>query len=391
MLDGNLKQFATDRQWEILSALDQAGTQRGAAELLGCARNLIPQAVQAVNHRAAKSGYSPDHSMTKTVPDGFRVRGVSSHYNADGNLTSQWVKSQVDLDQEEALFKAACEAMASELPKVDPTVGPETQNTELMNIIPIGDQHVGMLAWNEETLDGDYDLKISESRLIASIDHLVKAAPEADTAMILVLGDFLHYDSFEPVSKSGNLLDADSRFPRMVRVAMRMLRYAVTAALTRHREVILVIQEGNHDRSSSVWLREAFSQIYEDEQRLSVDTTPRPFSCHQFGKCMVASHHGDKVRAGGPGLPMLFATDYPEIWGATPVHRVCFTGHVHHDQVILKEHSGMVVESVRVLAPKDAWHSQMGYRSKQDMKAITIHKEYGEVSRISFNPEMIDV
>ena len=33
------------------------------------------------------------------------------------------------------------------------------------------------------------------------------------------------------------------------------------------------------------------------------------------------------------------------------------------------------------LAGKDAWHSASGYRSKQSMKAITLHKTHGEVTR----------
>jgi hypothetical protein len=42
-----------------------------------------------------------------------------------------------------------------------------------------------------------------------------------------------------------------------------------------------------------------------------------------------------------------------------------------------------------VLAAKDAWHSEKGYRSKRDMKAIVLHREYGEVARHTFNPDMI--
>jgi len=382
----DLKQFCTARQWEVLQALETAGTERSAALALGCTRNVISQVVKAVKAKAAASGWSPDNDMTKPVPIGYRIKGISTLYS-DGLVKAQWVKSEVDKGQEDALLQAAVEALTEDLPKVRGTKGPKDTEGALRALYPIGDHHIGLLAWGEETLQGDYDLKISEMLLMRAMDHLVTVTPACDTAMILVLGDFLHYDSFSATTQSGHLLDADSRFPRMVRVAMRVLRYLITVALKRHKSVQLVVQQGNHDPSSTVFLREAFHHIYENEDRLEVDTAPRTFSCHQFGKNLIGTHHGDKVKL--PQLPLLFATDYPKIWGATE-HRVILTGHVHHDQILLKEFSGATVESVRILAPKDAYATNGGWRAMQTMTARVLHKEYGEVSRSTFSPAMID-
>ena len=52
--------------------------------------------IRAVTRRAAASGYSPEHDMTKETPDGYKLTGVSTLYNADGNVTAQWVKSKSD-------------------------------------------------------------------------------------------------------------------------------------------------------------------------------------------------------------------------------------------------------------------------------------------------------
>ena len=54
---------------------------RKAAAALGVAKNAINQSMVFLKRKAARSGYSPAHDMTaKTVPDGFRVKGVSTWY-----------------------------------------------------------------------------------------------------------------------------------------------------------------------------------------------------------------------------------------------------------------------------------------------------------------------
>jgi hypothetical protein len=72
------------------------------------------------------------------------------------------------------------------------------------------------------------------------------------------------------------------------------------------------------------------------------------------------------------------AADRPEDWGATD-YRVWFTGHIHHQT--RKEFPGCVIESFRTLAARDYWHAWKGYRSGQSLSCITLHKEYGEITR----------
>jgi hypothetical protein len=86
-------------------------------------------------------------------------------------------------------------------------------------------------------------------------------------------------------------------------------------------------------------------------------------------------------------LPLIMATDQPEKWGQSE-YRYWWTGHVHHDQV--KDYEGCRVESFRILAPADAWAANHGYRAASDMKAIILHKDYGEVARHVVNPAMLN-
>jgi hypothetical protein len=183
---------------------------------------------------------------------------------------------------------------------------------------------------------------------------------------------------------SRNPLDADGRYFKMVRVATRCVRYLIKVALQHHESVHVIIERGNHDPAGSQALMLMLEQVMENEPRVTVDVSPAKFHYHRFGKNLIGIHHGDTVKM--KDLPLLMAHDRAQDWGETE-HRFWWTGHVHHDAT--QEFPGVKCESFRVLAAKDAWHSEKGYRSKRDMKAIVLHKEYGEVARHTFNPEML--
>jgi hypothetical protein len=389
-LDTALREYCTPRQLELLEAWETHGSQRKAADALGTSKNVFPQALAAATGRAAQRGYSPDHDYTRPVPDGYKVRGVSTYYDKEGEAKGQWVKSERDKDRQAEMFEAMVAGLSDTLPRVTPIEPVELDRSgDLMACYPVGDHHLGMLSWDKETGD-DWDLKIAENMLNKATDHLVAASPNAASALVVFLGDFMHYDSFEPVTPSSrNQLDADGRFPKMVRVAIRTMRYLIDAALMKHGRVHVIIEIGNHDLSSSIWLMEAMRCIYENEPRVSLDTSPMHFHYHQFGKNLIGVHHGHGTKMAQ--LPLTMAADRPKEWGET-THRIWLTGHVHHSKtqaaIGAQDFSGCSVETFRILAPADAWAHQKAYRAQRDMKSIIFHREYGEVARNTVNPEM---
>lgn len=203
---------------------------------------------------------------------------------------------------------------------------------------------------------------------------------------MVFLGDFMHYDSFVAVTPtSGHHLDADSRFPKMVRTAIRCMRYMIEGALRRHGKVHVIVEIGNHDLASSIFLMECLRNVYENEPRITIDNSPKHYHYYRFGKVLIGTHHGHGSKP--EQLPLIMATDVPDLWGETE-HRYIWCGHVHHTSK-LKDHPGAEVESFRVLAPADAYASQKGYRSKRDMKCIVMDKSHGEIARHSVRPEML--
>jgi len=226
-MDEKLLQFATKRQAEYLEAVSKHGSQRAAARAMGVNFTAVNQAMRALEAKAAQHGYSPDHDLTHPVAPGQRLRGTSTLYDEAGNARMQWVKTQEDRSQQEELMREAIAALCEDIEPVKKTKAPKVSNDQLMSIYPVGDHHIGMLSWHEET-GADYDTGESERLLMGAMDHLVESAPPSETGVIILMGDFLHYDSFESVTpQSKHQLDADSRYPRMVRAAFKTIRFVI--------------------------------------------------------------------------------------------------------------------------------------------------------------------
>lgn len=386
MLDNRLVQYASVRQLEYLEAVDKHGSINKAAAALGVGRTTIQDSLKSLRRKAAASGFSPEHDMTRTVPEGYLVRGVSSLYDKDGKLSAQWVKSSIDQQRQAEMQKAAYAAMAEELPRLGVLAPVTSTQTNLCTVYTFTDSHVGMLAWHEEG-GADWDLKIAEATLVGCFERMVASSPAAKECVIAQLGDFLHYDSAvsSVTPMHGHILDADGRMPKMVKVAIRVLRRLVDIALQKHEKVILLLAEGNHDISSSVWLRAMFQALYELEPRIEVIDSELPYYTHQHGETMLAWHHGHLSK--NEALPILFASQFPKIWGNT-TKRYAHTGHRHHAHE--KEHSGMTVIQHPTLAARDAYAARGGWMAERTATAITYHSKYGQVARTTVIPEMLE-
>jgi hypothetical protein len=164
VIDATLASYATVRQLEYLEALDKAKSLRGAARALKLHPKTIKESMKSLEAKAAAKGHSPAHDMTHTVPDGFKVKGVSSLY-VDGKLSSQWVKSTADQERRDQLIREAFEAMAQELPRLEAQPPMDRGCEQLATLYTLTDSHVGMLAWAKEGGD-DWDLTIAEKTLV---------------------------------------------------------------------------------------------------------------------------------------------------------------------------------------------------------------------------------
>lgn len=383
-IDQKLYEFATPRQREILDAVELHGGKKQAAKALGLNRSTVQDVFRSVQRKSATMGYSPEHDMTHTVPDGFAVKGVSTYYNREGQPTGQWVKSSADERARLDAILRTIESAANTLPRLLPVTRSGRENSELLNLYTLTDCHVGMLAWHKEGGD-DWDLVIAEQTLTDCFAAMIDASPSADRAVVCQLGDFMHFDGMiAKTPTSEHPLDADGRFSKIVEVAIRTLRRIVDMALAKHAEVELIIAEGNHDIVSSIWLRKLFKALYENEPRLKINDSELPYYCVKHGETMLFFHHGHLTKR--ENLATKAPALFPRIWGET-TKRYGHCGHYHHEHT--KEGDGMTITQHQTLAGRDAYAARGAWFGDRAAKSITYSAKFGKVAENVICPEMI--
>ncbi|MCC3607439.1 MAG: hypothetical protein JGK24_30485 [Microcoleus sp. PH2017_29_MFU_D_A] len=385
-IDENLYQYCTPRQRETLEAIDRLGSAKAASIELGMNIGGASETYLAVKKKAAKKGYAPEHDFTRPVPDGYVAKGVSTYYNAEGKPAGQWVKASLSHQALVDAMREAVDGFKDEILPASVIIAPEGSEEHLCNLYTFTDYHLGMLAWHKEG-GSDWSIAIAEKTILAALVQMVNQSPSAHTAVLNIQGDFLHTDGKTPVTPaSKHVLDADSRFPKIRRSAIRIIRSLVAICLQRHQEVRLIIAEGNHDEESAGWLSDLFAVHYEEEPRVTVNDSVLPFYVFEWGTTMLGIHHGHKVK--NESLPLLFAAQFPQEWGRT-TRREIHCGHRHHRDE--KEYNGVTVVQHPTLAARDAYAARGGWIADRAAWAITYHKKYGAVGRVMITTEMLEI
>lgn len=315
--------------------------------------------------------------ITDAIPHAHVIRGVSTLLDQSGNVVQQWIKTKQGETERVLALLDAVRSIADAWPeRAVAAEVPAMLDDDLLAVYPLGDPHFGMYAWADETGES-FDLKIAEERTCAAIDQLVASSPPARQAIVVSVGDTAHGDNSENrTARSGHSLDVDTRWGKVMRTIYRSLRRCIDQALTKHANVKVIIVPGNHDDHSAAMIAYGMALYYDRDPRVEVDTSPNPFLWHRHGRCLLGFVHGHMTKMND--LPEIMACDRPEDWAQTE-HRHWYTGHVHHDSH--KDFRGCSAETLRILAPRDAWHHSKGYRSMQDSKCDIWHSRWGRIQR----------
>lgn len=375
---GHPKKITDD---ELKDCLADGMTVKEIAERYG----MSARVVQIRRKRLALKGVGHGRDVSHIVPDGYRVKGTSALTDAAGNIKLQWVKTDVDNERQLEMMRAVVDGLCSEITPLPPVVISERKaDKKLLNLYTVSDFHLGMLSWSDETGD-DWDMKIAEGLFTKWFDAAFQMAPDAGTAVINLLGDLAHFDSLDAVTPaSGHVLDADTRYQKLVRYMIRMVRRVVEMALVKHQTVKLLIVQGNHDESGMIWLAEMFSTLYEQEPRVFVDTSADVYKLVQHGKTTLFFTHGHKCRF--DNVEQIMIAKFRKAFGDSK-YSYAHVGHLHHQKIV--ESRNMIVEQHRTLAAKDAYASRGGWMSGRSANVITYSAEFGEVGRITISPEML--
>ena len=230
-------------------------------------------------------------------------------------------------------------------------------------IINLSDLHFGILKF-------DSGLHRLQMRIRNTI-----AQEKTDTIHINLLGDIFHSDSMVlGTTTKGTRID-DVDMVTAIEEAKMFVETIVLDARCYANNVFVNMVVGNHDLSISYVFGQYLKARFQDTSiKFNVNLQHR-FACRVNDNIMMCLAHGDLGRR---NLPMIFATEYPGIWGATK-ERVCFTGHLHHQKKEVTspvdDKDGMTIYQQPTIKPNDYYEIKNGYVTSKKMIQLYSYNE----------------
>ncbi|MEG0209096.1 MULTISPECIES: hypothetical protein [Gammaproteobacteria] len=368
---------------QLIVERNSGKTQRQIAEEYGMNQRTVEMRCSKLAKKGHFHGNGP---ANKFVPDGFAVKGTSTMHRSNGDVIVSWTKTDQDREKLAAMMDAAIDAFCDELPRAKPVPVADDLacSDDQLALYPIFDLHIGAMAHKHECGE-NYSTDIAEKVMGEFFDYAVGVAPKAKKAVLLIGGDYLHSDGLDAVTPaSGHVLDQDSRYAKLVHVAIRSIRRAVKSMLEKHGNIEIQIIEGNHDQAGMIWLRAAMAAFYEDEPRVYVDVSPMILHRTKWGKTLLGYTHGHTMKKADVRLQAM-ATDFREEFG-TSKYIYTHSGHWHHQTIT---EGALGIDEVHgQLGAKDAYAARGGWRSYRQAAVIVYSKEFGEIGRFVYRPEM---
>ena len=358
-----------------LEALQKHGTMVKTAAALGMAKRSLQNLLAR-----CKKAYLAD-TLDTDVPYGQKLAGSSTMYKVDEETGErrevlQWVKTSVDQEQMlEAMQLVTADLAKSVEGKASLCPPPVDNDKDLLVVYVNTDLHLGQYSWSEEA-GNDVNLDTVYSNTLTAMEVLRNTVPSAAECIVLDLGDTLHASNDDARTKSGHVLDTDSRHAKVFRTLVDMKINMIKLALTKHAKVKYSIVAGNHSDLVANYIMAMLSAWFKDEPRFSVDTSPALHKYHRHGEVLLGFHHGHATRI--QRLPEVMVWDRKEDISTT-TYRYWLTGHVHKDTVL--DNPIARCESFRNHTNNDSWATGAGYRGHKQSVAITYHKNFGEIAR----------
>lgn len=276
--------------------------------------------------------------------------------------------------------------MEAHAPRYAPVPRPVPGDDLHMAVISLADLHIGALCWAPETGES-YDVHIAESLAAeAMTDILRKVSAWQPERILFILGnDLLHTDKTIDgkggSTTRGTIQETDGRWQKTFRIATRVSITAIDAA----RQIAPVdvhCKAGNHDTASMFMLGDVVRAWYRNDDAVTVVNDPAPRTYVEFGVNAIGICHGHNERP--EKLPLLMATEAPDIWARTRF-RDWLTGHRHRKGIVMSEESGVQIYTMPSLCAGDSWHIESGYRHRRSSEARIYHRTEGPAAHLIFN------
>lgn len=380
---------------------DRAEAERLAANRLGCELRTssiepkTPERPSQSKSNVESFNFNPSNIIDTSADKSLLVKGVSTLYDADGNVKVQWVKTQRDEEEYYEALKGSITKLCKKVPACDRiNVNPSFLHNKTaddiqskMVFLPLADMHLGLdIDANSVASKTKWNLEIAEKVFLDSIDYILNTAPVADSIVITDLGDLTHNDSNENVTKkSKHSLDVDGRYEKIMLKTFELMIQLIHAALPKYNHVYFYSLPGNHNDNISLPLKCVLKHHFLNNPQVHIDIDDYTnVYYHKFGKNILMFSHGDEIKP--HSVETILVSDNLDCL-SNYKNFDCYLGHYHTEK---QQQKGLVtVNYVKNFIPNDKWSTNVGFRNSRNigyMKAYVYDAEQGVVSTISYNP-----
>jgi hypothetical protein len=412
----DLRQFATDRQAEILDAVLKHESKTAAAAALGLSRGTIRTVLERLETKALAS-LNQDASITEAAQaGGIEDARHLAHFwkivkDEDGNGYSLFVKnprSGEAISVTDMVREAIDDIRQAKPVKLKPRPKPTGEH---LLVIDLADVHFLKLAVRTET-GYEYSREVARHRMVEGTKALLRMAEPMGIGHILfILGnDILHVDGPRSTTTSGTYQDSDGTIFQGFKDASVALSEAINAA-AEVAPVDLLHCMSNHDWLMGWSLSQTVAAPYREPHSADPRIRASDYNLseahrkyYRFGSNLFGFSHGDGAKEEKLyGLMVKEARQHI----SECKNLYWYLHHYHHkirktrgevETLREKDHTAMTavisgtpqieghhlnIEYVRSPSAPDGWHDRNAHVNMQAVECFVHHPELGQRARFT--------
>jgi hypothetical protein len=259
-------------------------------------------------------------------------------------------------------------------------VQPKNERAKVIDVeISLSDYHLA-----KRHIDGDNSPSKRCKRYFKAATSLVydvKALYDIDKIIFPISNDFFHTDNYQHQTTNGTPQDTIIDYADEYELGFSLLVETITMMKKVSSEVIVVLVQGNHDKTKSYYLAHALEVYFAADPNIIFNREHSVVKAVVLGNTFIGYHHGNcKIE----DLPLLFAThpEYSQAFG-NATYREVHTGDKHH--YMAKEIKGVRIQQMPSLSGTDRWHSDNNFvHSVRAALALVYDKDLGKISEFEF-------
>lgn len=326
-------------------------------------------------------GYRKNRKVSWTSEDGVGTGTVED----DGDLLIEpmfsvkvWLKRKT----QEIRAGLAIDDLKADLKKFAPKYRkikyPKVEEPVLYEL-GIFDLHFGRLCWGQES-GSDFDVKIAKEELQQTLRELLAYTRMFNVAKILIPlgGDYFNSNSKSNTTVGNTPMQEDTRYSKTFRLG-RQLAVSVIDECSQIAPVDVLLVKGNHDEERLFYLGEALDCWYHNNPNVKVDNSPKSRKYYLWNKTLLGFTHGGDIKL--EKLPMLMATEVPELWQKSN-YREFHTGDKHHRYEV--NENGVVIRIINSIVAPDQWTYDKGFiGSMRATESFVFHPDSGLIGQFT--------